>query len=452
MPTDQLKPPVLHVVHCIDTEGPLDEDIHATFKRIEGLFGVRLPASAATLAALQRRDIPLDGLEHEIAAVITPDLLSYNRNWTDVRNMLDEALSPRFRRETTDEAGRGWVYSWHCLDHLGYTANPRRKDLGYGKVFHFYRRVLAETGSFDDEINWHFHPLSLTREPLAAATSYSNSMDVLLSVLARRIIEDRWFPTTNRPGFHSERPDSNAFLEQWIPFDYANQSCVLSASEQKDTHLGRFGDWRRAPLDWLGYHPHHDDYQVPGQCRRWIFRCLNVGTRLRQLTEADVHDAFRDALAQGSAILAFADHDYRDIRPDVRHVRKLLEKVGRDFPSVRLRFSGAEEAARRHTAALANETSDAPPEFTIELDGNRVHARLVNGSLFGPQPFLAVKTRSGQYHHDNFDVVEPARHWTYVLDDQTLPLGEVDVVGVGGAGRCGGYGVATIAAIEPPHS
>ncbi len=444
-------PPVLHVVHCIDTEGPLDEDIQATFKRIEDLFGVRLPASADTLAALQRREIPLDGLEHEVAAVITPELLAYNRDWTDIRRMLDDALSPAFRQEMTDETGRGWVYSWHCLDHMGYTENPRRKDLGYGKVFRFYRSMLDETSSRDDELNWHFHPLSIRREPLAAATSYSNSMDVLLSVLARRIIEDRWFPTTNRPGFHSERPDSHAFLEQWIPFDYANQSCVLPESEQQDTRLGRFGDWQRAPRDWIGYHPHHDDHQVPGQCRRWIFRCLNVGTRLRHLTEADVRDAFRDAQEHGSAILAFADHDYRDIRPDVRHVRSLLEQARRACPSVRLRFSGAEEAARRHTATLTGEAVDAPPEFLMQLDGNRLHVRLASGRLFGPQPFLALKTRTGQYHHDNFDVVVPGRHWTYVLDEQTLPPAEVDTLGVGGAGRWGGFGVATLALADPTH-
>lgn len=58
MQTDQLNTPILHVVHCIDTEGPLDEDIDATFKRIEGLFGVRLPVSAETLTALAAPGYP----------------------------------------------------------------------------------------------------------------------------------------------------------------------------------------------------------------------------------------------------------------------------------------------------------------------------------------------------------------------------------------------------------
>ncbi|MBU0604560.1 MAG: hypothetical protein KKD25_19395 [Gammaproteobacteria bacterium] len=437
--------PVLHVVHCIDTEGPLDEDIEATFRRIDELFGLRLEPSHEMLRALQCQTVPLDGLEGQVAAVVAPELLAYNRNWGDIRAMLSDALDQHFRREMVDDFGRGWVYSWHCLDHMGYVANPRRKDLGYGKVFYFYRDMLAATSSHLDEINWHFHPLSLSRQPLAAATSYSNSMDVLLSVIARRIIDDRWFPTTNRPGFHAERPDSHAFLEQWIPFDYANQACRDSNCAQQDTQFGRFGDWSRAPQSWLGYRPHHDDHQRVGQCRRWIFRCLNVGTRLRQLSASDVAEAFSEAQANGSAILSFADHDYRDLRPDVRRVRELLQSVRKDFPGVRIRFSGAEDAAQRHLAHISPDiTENAAPEFSLTRGGSRLHIRLMSGRVFGPQPFLALKTRNGRYLHDNLDVIEPGSHWTYVLDGQTMAPEELSDVGVGAAGPRGGYGVSTL--------
>lgn len=434
--------PILHVVHCIDTEGPLDEDIEATFRRIGDLFGVWLQPSRVTLAHLQRKEIPLGGLEGEVAKVVAPELLAYNRTWVDVRAMLDGALSPAFRNAMTDDFGRGWVYSWHCVDHLGFAENPRHKDIGYGNVFHFYRGMLEETGSGEDEINWHFHPLSLTRNPLSAATSYANSMDILLYVIARRILDDGWFPVTSRPGFHAERPDAHAFLEQWIPFDYANQVCEEAESAQQDTHFGRFGDWRRAPENWVGYHPHHDDYQQPGQCRRWIFRCLNLGTRFRNLTETHVCEAFTQAKEHGSAIIAFADHDYRDIRPDVRHMREMLADIRGRFPDVHIRFSGAEHAARAHVGVVEPSLDMKPPVFALKLDGARLHVHLTEGSLFGPQPFLAMKTRDGRYHHDNLDVVKPGRHWTYVLDEQTLPPQVLEKIGVGGAGCCGGYGVA----------
>lgn len=441
MPAETTRP-VLHIVHCIDTEGPLDEDINATFERLASIFGVHLPPSIETLAALQRREMNLGGIEAEVAAVLSPELLAYNRTWGDIEGMLGDALSPSFRNRMLDTEGKGWVYSWHCLDHLGYDENPRHKALGYGKVFHFYREMLRQSGSLMDEINWHFHPLSLTRRPLAAATSFNNSMDILLPTIARRLLDDHWFPTTNRPGFHAERPDGHLFLEQWIPFDFANQACEDDLNAQADVSHGRFGDWGRAPADWLGYHPHHDDYQIPGLCRRWIFRCLNVGTRLRCLTEKDVHKAFKDAQARGSAILAFADHDYRDIRPDVEHVRRLLSAVAPAFPDVAIRFSGAEEAARLHVCKLENRKPRQPPVFEIHLEGHRLHVLLSAGSMFGPQPFLAIRDKDGCYYHDNLDVITATSQWTYVFDAQTLPLTSVHSVGIGAAGNDGGFGMA----------
>ncbi len=433
--------PVLHIVHCIDTEGPLDEDQSSTFKRLEDLFGIHLKPSRETLQKLQNKEIPLDGLEDQVAAVLSPQLLNYNRTWADVRDMLDDALSHEFRNRMLDDFGRGWVYSWHCVDHMGFSENPRHKDTGYGNVFRFYRDILAETDSGQDELDWHFHPLSVTRNPLGAATSYNNNMDILLNIISRRIIDDQWFPTTSRPGFHAERPDSHAFLEQWIPFDYANQAIDKDNNVQRDTMLGRFGDWNRAPKSWLGYHPHHDDYQREGACRRWIFRCLNLGTRLRLLTEEHLEEAFNEARDKGSAIVAFADHDYRDLRPDVEQMRAMLANVRGKYPDVNIRFSGAEEAAREHVSALEPDLALPPPKFEIIISDHRVHVKLMSGSLFGPQPFLAMKTHDGHYYHDNLDVVKPGEHWTYVLDDQTLPLTALETVGVGGSGRCGGFDV-----------
>lgn len=435
---------ILHIVHTIDTEGPLDETLEATFGRIKALFGVDLTPSRKTLVDLQAARIDLGGIENKIAKVVAPELLDYKRNWEQIQSMLDDALSPQFRRKVTDDFDRGWVYSWHCVDHLGFRDNPRHKDHGYGNVFRFYRNAIRETGSNLDELNWHFHPLSITREPLAAATSYVNSMDVLLHVWCRRLIEDEWFPTTNRPGFHSERSDANLFLEQWIPFDFANQATSEPDTGQRDATMGRFGDWHRAPTTWRGYHPHHDDYQAPGNCRRWIFRCLNIGTRFRLMREQHIVEAFEEAREHGSAIIAFADHDYRDLRPDVEQFRALLATVRPHFADVKIRFSGAHEAARAHAMAVEPNLSAQSPKLDISIDDNRLHVRLLEGQVFGPQPFLALRDKAGNYYHDNFDILEPGHAWTYVFDEQTLPLEMLQTVGVGCAGRAGGMFAKTL--------
>lgn len=434
--------PVLHVVHCIDTEGPLTEDIAATFERINAMFDLNLSASQENLRKLQQQKLPLGGKEADVARVVAPHLLAYNNSWQDIDAMLDEAMSAEFREKLRDDAGGGWVYSWHCMDHAGYSDNARRKDIGYGNVFRFYQQKIAETNSTRDEINWHFHPLSFSRNPLQCASSYVNSYDVLMQILARRLVDEGWCPVANRPGFHTERPDSHAFLEQWIPYDYAN---LYDTQEdgQRDVSGGRFGDWRRASASWAGYHPHHDDYQVSGACRRWIFRCLNVGTRFKTLQERHVREAFAEANEKGSAILAFSNHDYRDIRPDVTYVRELLAKVKPDFAGVAMRFSGAVEAARAHAQHLEPRTT-APIELAMNMDGGVLSVHITAGELFGPQPMLAIKTREGHYYHDNFDVQQPGKHYTYTFDSQTVLPDRICTIAAGAAGRDGSHQVARL--------
>ncbi|MES2787832.1 MAG: hypothetical protein V4684_20355 [Pseudomonadota bacterium] len=431
--------PVLHIVHCIDTEGPLQEPLGATFERLKGIFGLTLEPTAENLRLLQLRQIDLAGLEAEVAQVVKPELLAYNNDWDAVRHMLDDAMSPAFRNETSDDFGGGWVYSWHVMDHVSYASNPRSKAMGYGAVFRVYSEEVARQGP-DDEINWHFHPLFPDGDPLKAATSYTNSYSQLNQILARRLIDSGWFPVANRPGFHAERPDSHAFLEQWIPFDYANQF-YEEESGQKDLRGGRFGDWRRAPSGWTGYRPSHRDYQQAGNMDRHIFRCLNVGTRFRELGERHVEQAFEDARRAGSAILAFADHDYRDIRPDVRRVREMVQAARKRFGDVKIRFGGAVSAARAHLAAVGQLPPHPPLVLDMGFEDNMLSVRCTAGQLFGPQPFLAYKTRSGTYIHDNFDLQEPERHWTYIFDSQTVSLEEIECVAVGSAGADGSVAV-----------
>lgn len=430
---------ILYVVHCVDTEGPLDESLHATFERLQAIFNIKLEPTRENLQLIQNRQINLGGQEDAVAKCLSPELLNYNRSWADIDEMLSVLLSAKFRLEQPDDFGGGWVYSWHCMDHVGFSDNPRRKDIGYGNIFTHYKEKLLEFGSTGDEINWHFHPLSLVRSPLHAATSYVNSFDVLVQILCRRVLDEGWFPVVNRPGFHTERPDSHAFLEQWLPFDYANQSGA-GVVNQPDLSFGRFGDWERASTSWRGYHPHHDDYQQVGFCRRRVFRCLNVGTRFRALQKHHVREAFSEANATGAAILAFANHDYRDIRPDVEMVRELLLSVRSDFPDVQIKYAGAESAA----VALLGFERKTKLELALRIENNRIFVETLAGDVFGPQPFLAIKSKEGRYFHDNLDVIVPNQKWTYVFDEQTIQAENISIVGVGSAGKYGGYSVATL--------
>ena len=421
----------VYIVHCTDTEGPLYESIDATFERLVHIFDLRLEPSSETLKKLQRRELDLGGMEEDVARVIDPDLLHYNDTWDKVDAMLSRIRSDEFRMLFPDSEGRGWVYNWFCTDHVGYTANPRRKDCGFHNIFDHYRALLSETKS-PDGLHFHFHPGHHSRHSHRSATFYLRDSK-FFEILARRIIDRAWFPSVNRAGFQTERPDSHWLLEQWIPFDISNLSSNDILADQLDFGNGVSADWRRAPSDWAVYQPHPDDYQVPGNCRRYIARCLNLGTRYGLLDEAEMRKAFQRTRHEGATIISFADHDFRDMSKNVVEFQNLLRKVTPDFPDVRFRYTEAREAFNRVIFG-----DYQPPQTNIlkvELEtGPRGDQKLLNIECsepsFGPQPFLAIRTKSGEYHYDNLDFQEPFRRWSYLFHPDTFEWDEIDCIGV----------------------
>ncbi len=438
-------PATVHVVHCIDTEGPLRESLRATFDRLKDIFELDLEPSAETLRRLQAGEIDLGGVETAVQKVVDPHLLAYNDSWDKIDALLADCLSPEFRDRVPDSSGGGWVYNWFCVDHVDYDLNPRRRDMGYHNVFDHYRTILKETGSEQDGVHFHYHPHAFSREAHRCATHWWAASDSLSQILSRRVIDRRWFPAANRPGFHVIRPDSHWFLEQHVPFDFSSQAMLPeegSDAAQADLEGGRLGDWRRAPVAWQPYHPSHDDYQVPGDCRRWIARCLNVGTRYRLLAERDVRQAFREARAGLPVVLAVTNHDFRDLRPDVDEVRGLIACIGAEFPDVPFRYSEAVQAMR-DALGLAPEPA-CELEMVVRAVDDAKHVLDVRSptASFGPQPWLALKTVGGAYHFDNFDISVPFHQWQYVLDEETFPLRALETAGVA-ASNAGGVTTVT---------
>ena len=240
-----------------------------------------------------------------------------------------------------------------------------------------------------------------------------------------------WFPIVNRAGFHAIRQDSSFFLEQWIPFDYSNQSTYSNKYDQSDSN--RFGDWRRASKKWIPYHPSHDDYQINGGMNRLTTKCLNVGTRFKLLTDEEIDFAFQDASENGSAILAFTNHDCRDMSIDIMDTYKRIKKIHKNYHNVDIFNSDAGEAMRKVT--YSNEVLVRP---SIELESNiisengvdKIIAVLKKGSLFGSQPYLAIKTKDGRYYHDNFNERNYSESWEYILDSSSMKLSTIEKIAV----------------------
>jgi len=426
----------VYIVHHVDTEGPLYESLEEVFKRLKCIFGIELESSERTLKKLQNREIDLGGMEGEIAITVDLHTISFKSTWGQIDEMLDNIMTKSYRNQLLDSNGNGWVYNWHCMDHVGYKNNPRRRDLGYFKIFDFCTKKIKETNSRRDAIHWHFHPINFFGDAHIPATSYNNSMYYLQQIITRRIIDRNWFPCVNRAGFHSERPDSHMFLEHWIPFDASNQS-VDSEKEtlfQLDSVDGRFGDWHWAPSDWTIYHPMHDNYQLPGNCKRAIARVLNMKSRLRSISLEEIEKAFEKAMEGVDVYLGITNHDWREMSVEIDEFRGMLQKVVVKHPTVKYYFSDALTAFR--SILFKNEDID---KNKIDLHAYvqqrtkgiaKFNVEVTNGALFGPQPWLAIKTKENKYLTDNFDIIIPNIHYSYTFDNQTINLSDIEAIAV----------------------
>ena len=415
--------PLVYIVHCIDTEGPLQETVTATFERLKEIYDIDLFPNVENLRKLQKKELDLGGIENAVAKTCAPKMLAYNDSWAKIKSMLDRLLSPDFRSRFLDSFGNSWIYNWFIIDHVGFRINPRNRDLGFNKIWDWYTDYLKAHNMQQDGIHFHHHPVPFSKAANHCATHFFNHTPIIYEILARKIIDHAWFPSVYRPGFNSIRPDSHWFLEQFIPFDYSNQRTEESLEDQIDLAGGRFGDWRRAPLSWVPYHSSHDDYQIPGTCRRWTARCLNIGTRMRLLNEKDVERAFAEAEAGKPVVMSFTNHDFREMEDDIKYVAEMIDQVAKCYPQVKFRWCEAREAMR-----LALKLKKLPiPKVDQNLTKNHFHISLGHKS-FGPQPYLALKTKHGEYLHDNFDIQIPFREWTYTFDEHTIPIENIDTV------------------------
>jgi hypothetical protein len=434
---------IVLIVHAIDTEGPLYESVQAKFDRLKDLFGITsIEPTVENLKKLKNRDIDLGGLEQDVARILNGHLANYNDTWDKIDVMLERVMADDFRNRLLDSFGGGWVYNWHCLDHVGFEYNPRRRDMGYHNIFDHYRAVLSHKAGSRDGMHWHFHPMSTYRDAHRCATSFVNSPE-LYQILCRRVIERSWFPIVFRAGFQTERPDSNWFLEQWIPFDISNMALDDNSELDKtiDFRNGRSGDWRLAPSDWSIYHPSHDNYRVPGNCRRWIARALNVLNRIASIDQREMDKAFARAHSGKPTIVGIASHDFRDLGTEVDFLRGLIAESQRRYPDVKFKYCEGVEAFQ--AAIWPDGIKDSSLDLELiyrpasEADVPNIEVVTKSGKVFGPQPFLAIETKSRRFIHDNFDFSPVQDRWFYAFHGDTLPVEDVARIGVAANDRYG---------------
>ncbi|MDY3203746.1 MAG: hypothetical protein RBR70_01580 [Arcobacter sp.] len=438
----------VYICHHVDTEGPLWEEIKELFDRLRIIFNIiDIDPTFENLKKLQKGELLLKNVNMEqLHLSIDPHTIGFKKNWQEIEEMLLRIMSPEFRNKLKDSDGNGWIYNWHIMDHVGFIENPRHRDMGYLNIFNFYDYIIKFTKSKKDAIHWHFHPIPFYKQANIPATSYDNSMYEIHQIISRRLIEKNWFPVVNRAGFHTERIDSNFFLEQWIPFDPSNQAISEDKQPigQLDLIAGRFGDWRGAPADWSIYHPCIYDWRKKGNCNRVIARVLNMKSRHRNISYQEVENAFLQAVNGVNVYLGITNHDWREMSVEIDEFRDILKNVSEKYKNIKFNFMESIDAFRRVLSYNDSEIVEEAIDFDVQINNNILTLTVTNGELFGPQPYLALKTTMGDYFHDNFDFHEFKKSFSYTFDDYTIPLNKISKIGIASNDKYGNMCIINI--------
>jgi hypothetical protein len=427
---------IVYIVHAVDTEGPLYESLSAKFERIKDLFGIDVKKkNLKNFKKIKKKKLFYKNKKIEIGEIFNEHLNNYNENWDQLDSMIKEMMTDNFRKNFKDSFNGTWKFTWHCLDHVGYRNNPRKRTLGDHKIFDYYQKKVKKFKKFGDTIQWHYHPVSTFGDAHFCATSYFRKQGIY-EILCKKILDRNFFPSCYRAGFQAERPDSNWFLEQWIPFDITNMAIKDKSHWDKfrDFRKGRSGNWKNAPYDWEIYNPDIRDYQIKGNCKRYIGRALNILNRIAPINQKEVNRAFEKANNTNSPVLmGLSSHDWRDMRNEVKFSYDLIKKASNKFKNVKFQFLSVQDGFQKTIFKKNNLRRKLiikiKKNFKNKNDHPNFTVKIVNGDIFGPQPFLAIKTRNNQYIYDNFDFINK-NEWGYSFHDNTLHLNKVKEIGI----------------------
>ena len=426
----------IYIVHSIDTEGPLYESRDATFRRIEELCGIKIKNKSSKNFNKIINGTYFEGkLKKKLSNFFNPHLINYNVNWSLIKKMLNFISKPKFRNQLTGADNKGYVLTWHCVDHVNYKTNPRKRTTGYGKIFQFYRNFVKKN-KLRDKLQFHFHPMSIFKEANRNATLFFRN-DNIYQILCRRIIDYNWFPVVNRAGFHVERPDSHWFLEQFIPFDLSNTN-KKERSSKNPAEDARGWDWRRAPNNWEIYQPDKDDYQKKGSCRRYIGRILSVLNRTESIDEQEVLKAFKRADTGKKTLLAVTGHDFRNLANEINYFLNLIRTVSKKFPEVKFYFTDAVTGFQK-TLEIKDIKKNCLKLNIKRFDKKSFKITAKQGAVFGPQPFLALKLKNNTYVHDNLDFGLKKNEWFYTLGPDSVRVEDAKIIAVGAADIKGNF-------------
>ena len=352
------KKPIVLVVHCVDTEGPIGGNV--------------------------RRNA--DG---------TAEFMS---EWKEIKRTLHDITNEDFRQKNKDSTGESYKYNWFIMDFTGFRTNPKERIQEYNNTYDNIKSLNTSIDSF----HWHYHHPPSSGVGDQWSDDWNSSQEYI-NILGNRIMHRQDFPEVFRAGGTIEDNKCSLWLEDNLMIDYSNR---VSHRSQPTDNIFDF-NWHSAPPHWGYYRPSKDNFLDIGKMRRYVVRCVDLRSRLHELQQWQCDEAFAYAkYAQKPIILSYFSHDHRDMRDETNYAISLINKSYKKY-GIDFKYCDAKEALQVAANIKSRE---------VEIEFKRVEDKLeifFTDYIYQKNPFVYTLDKNDNLSYHKLEV-EPLIGCKYV--------------------------------------
>lgn len=350
---------------------------------------------------------------------------------------LDQAMSETVRLASLDSFGTPIKFTWYQLAYETYCFTTPSDCL---LVHNQMERFKDSIKRWDDGLAWHYHSAEWysyygSNETGGRSTfwnqvltfngkQYMHGTDVGLAekFLSMQVLEKSYYPAMLRIGWAWMNNDLSRWIDGIIPYDYVSNAPLTRPLPTRDP-IGNVYDWSRAPQDWSFYHPSTTDYQVAGDMKHYIFRCMP--------DKKDFPEAFANAQAGKPSLVCVYTHTYND--PKNILTSSQMQDFQMAYPGTKFAYVNGLEGVKK----IIGYRDDVAPTVTVQQPWEKFFTVLSNEPLFAA-PYAAVQTTDGSYIRVRAEkdqatfTPEGLLAWTFDLTNvpfQKVKFGGTDIPG-----------------------
>lgn len=342
--------PVVLVVHCVDTEGPIGGDVR---KNPNG----------------------------------TPEFYD---NWKDIKSSLSEITNEDYRKIQADSYGNGFMLNWFIMDFMGFKTNPKNRIMEYNDTYDNIKSLNTAADSF----HWHYHQPPKSGQGDQWSEDWDSSNEHY-NILGHRILDRNDFPEAYRAGGTIQDNKCSHWLEDNLMIDYSNR---VSYKSYPTDNIFDF-NWYSAPENWGFYHPSKSDFLQTGDMRRVIARSVDLKSRFHLLEEWEVMQAFQDAKKSNRpVILSYFSHDHRDMVAETNYAIDIIKRQSKKA-NVPFRWCDAKDAIK-----ICKKIKTIKSEIGIQREENNrvmIHFR---SEIYQKNPFVYTRDTSNKIKYHKLDL------------------------------------------------